>query len=212
MDEKDIAATPPKRFRRLLRRLAALAIVVAAAVAALPPLLSTAPVRHRLVKAVNEQIRPGRIEVGGLSVSWTRGIGLRDVVLSDPGGKRVFTAESVATDRGLLGLIASRPDFGLIRIDGATLDVERRADGTIDILEALGPLASGGGEPSPEPEAPAGPGTSIAVVVKGGAIKVASPELGEPIAAGAFEAAATLAPGGRPTPRPRSSTGPVRSN
>lgn len=195
MDEKDSAATPPKRARRLFRRLAALAIVVAAAIASVPTLLSTAPVRHRLVKAVNEQIQPGRIEVGGLSVSWMRGIGLRDVVLSDPGGKRVFAAESVATDRGLLGLIASRPDFGLVRIDGATLDVERRADGTIDVLEALGRLASGDGEPSPEAPTVAGPGPSIAVVVKGGAIKVASPELAEPIAAGAFEAAATLAPG-----------------
>jgi translocation and assembly module TamB len=195
MDEKNIAATPRNRFGRLLRRLVVLAIFVLVAIATLPFLLSTAPVRHRLVKAVNERIQPGRVEIGGLSVSWARGIVLSDVVLLDPSGKRVATAESVAPERGLLGLIASRPAYGVIRVDGATLDVERRADGTIDVMEALGRLAGGTGEPAPGPAGPAGPGMSMDVVVKGMAIKVASPELAEPITAGAFEASATFAPG-----------------
>ena len=149
MDEKDIAAKPPRRLKRLIRWVAVLAILLLLALASMPTVLSTSTARRRLVRAINQKLTPGRIELGGLSLSWTRGIALNDLVLIDPHGKQVFKAESVRSDRGILGLFSSRPDYGVIRIDGATVDVERRADGSIDVLDALDGLTVGGGDASP---------------------------------------------------------------
>ncbi|APW62752.1 hypothetical protein [Paludisphaera borealis] len=196
MDEQVIAAKPPKRLRRLIRSIVVLAILFLLMLASLPTVLSTSPARRMLVQAINKKLNPGRIELGGVSLSWTRGLVLKDLVLVDPQGKTVVTADSVRTDRGILGLVASRSDYGVIRVEGASVDVERRADGSIDVLDALGGLMGGGGESRGGDPGP-GPGQSpaVAVVVKGGRARIASPELAEPITAGAFEASATIVPG-----------------
>lgn len=204
MDDSNVTAKPPRRFRRLLRWVATLAILFILMLASMPTLLSTSPVRRMLVRAINTKLHPGRVSVGGLSFSWTRAVALSDVVLVDPNGKTVFTAESVRSDRGILGLAASRPDYGTILVEGATIDFERREDGSIDVLDAVGGLMQGkpGGEPGPgEPSrgepGPGGAGASpsVIVVVKGGRVRIASPELVEPIASDAFEAEAKIVPG-----------------
>jgi translocation and assembly module TamB len=201
MDEQAVAAKPQKRPRRFFRWIVGLAILVLLAIASAPTVLSTLPVRRLLVQTINKRLSPGRVELGGVSLSWTREITLRDVALFDPQGKQVVTAEAIRTDRGILGLLSSRPDYGTIRVEGATVDAERRADGSIDVLDALGGLLGGddstqvdrvqAGAPVPAP----GPGPAVAVIVQGGHARIASPELAEPIEAGAFEASATIVPG-----------------
>ncbi|MDG3002399.1 hypothetical protein [Paludisphaera mucosa] len=197
MQDQVIAAKPPRRFRRLVRWIAVLSIIFLLALASTPTVLSTAPARRLLVQAINKRLHPGRIEIGGTSLSWSRGLVLRDVALRDPQGKTVAAAESVRTDRGLVGLLTARPDYGTIRVDGATVDVERRADGSVDVLEAIHGLMGGGGEGgAPKGAEPApGPGLAATVIVKGGRLRIASPELAEAISAGAFEAQATIVPG-----------------
>ncbi|WP_165246447.1 hypothetical protein [Paludisphaera soli] len=198
MHDQAIAAKPPRRFRRLVRWIAVLSILLLLVLASMPTVLSTPPARRMLVRAINQKLHPGRVELGGASLSWNRGIVLRDVALIDPRGKTVATAESVRTDRGLVGLLRSGSDYGTIHVDGATADFERRADGSIDALEAVGGLLapSVAAEPGPVAPAPAaGSGLAVTVVVKGGRARIASPELAEPIVAGAFEAEAKVLPG-----------------
>ena len=123
-------ATPArKKRRRLLKAFAALTLLLVALVAALPWLLGTPPARAWLVGRVNARLAPGSVAIEGLSLSWTGPIELSGVALRDPKGKVVLAARRVRLDRGILGLLASRPDYGTVTVEGATVDVERRADG-----------------------------------------------------------------------------------
>ncbi|WZO99265.1 hypothetical protein EP7_000864 [Isosphaeraceae bacterium EP7] len=190
MEEPGIDETPqPRRFRRILRLIAGLAILFVLVLASMPTVLSTSPARRLLVQVVNKKFSPGRIELGAMSLSWTGSLTLDDVVLVDPSGKKVIKAKSIQTDRGILGLLASRPNYGTIRVDGASVDVERHADGSIDAIDALGGLMNAGGDSQGDPS------LALSVVVKGGRVRIASPELAEPISAVAFDASATIVPG-----------------
>ncbi len=198
MNDEDIAAKPPKRLKRLIRWIAALAILSLFALASMPTVLSTAPARRALVRAINQKLNPGRIELGGLSLSWTRGVVLSDVVLIDPKGKTVAKAESVRSNQGILGLLASRSQYGTIHVNGATVDFERRADGSIDVLEALGGLMgqSEAGPPGSQAGDP-GPSSSlaVAVIVDGGPARIVSPEFAEPITSSSFKTELRVVPG-----------------
>ena len=175
--------------RRLLRTTAALAILSVAVIGALPTLLSTAPARLWLMEAANRILGPGRLEMTSLSLSWTQPIRVGGVSLSDTRGKRVFTARSVRLDRGILGMLLMRPAWGTIRVDGATVDIERHADGSIDILQAISGLMNSGDD------SPGDPRLSVAVEVEGDRLRIASPELAEAITASSFQATVAIEPG-----------------
>ena len=208
-DTKKAADTPsPARKKRRGWKFFAVVglLLMVGLVAGLPWLLGTPPGRAWLVGKVNAQIAPGKVELERLGLSWTGPIELWGVALVDPKGKKVLTARSVTLDRGILGLIASRPDYGTITVEGVAVDVERRADGSIDIIEALGPLMAsdaappqngpGAAAPSAAPAPPPAPSKMAAsVLIKGGTLKVSSPELVEPISARSFDGSATILPG-----------------
>lgn len=197
MDDQDIAAKPPRRLKRLIRWIAVLAILSLFVLASMPTVLSTSTARRALVRAINQRLTPGRIELGGLSLSWTRGVLLSNVVLLDPKGKTVVTAESIRTNQGIIGLLSSRSHYGTILVDGATVDLERRADGSIDVLDALGGLMGRGGVAQGNQAGDPGPGSglTVAVIVNGVGARIDSPELAEPITASGFKAVAKIVPG-----------------
>ena len=198
-DNKPSRSPAPIRKKRRLRRLLAISTLLAIGlVAALPWLLGTPPARAWLLGRVNARLAPGSVELSGLGLSWTGPIKLSGLALRDPKGKLVLAARRVTLDRGLLGLLASRPDYGTITIEGVAVDVERRADGSIDILDALASALKADpapqGIPAPGPS-PAPSKLAAAVVLKGGTLRVVSPELVEPITAGSLDGSATIAPG-----------------
>ncbi|AMV39195.1 hypothetical protein [Planctomyces sp. SH-PL62] len=204
MQDQTVAAKPPRRLRRLLIGVALLSISFFIVLASTPTLLSTSPARGILTRQINKKLQPGRITLGGASLSWTRGLLFNDVALLDPSGKIVATAESVRTERGLLALLTSRSDYGTIWMAGATADIERRADGSVDVLDALGGLtgadeaeshAGNGGFQREGVAAGASPGLAVTVMVDGGRIRIASPELAEPITASAFDGHISIVPG-----------------
>jgi len=188
---------PKRRGRRLLWASALALLLLIGAVALSPRLLGTPPARAWLVARVNARIAPGSIQLAGISPSWTGPIELRGLALVDPKGKRVVTARRVRLNRGLLGLMGSRRDFGKIVVEGAAIDVERRADGSIDLLEALGmgTKPDGSAPTTAAAPTPAGPGPKVAVVIEDGTLRLASPELVGPIVADSLAGTATLAPG-----------------
>ena len=195
---------PARKKRRLRKVLVAFGLLAIGLVAGLPRLLGTAPARSWLVGRINSRLAPGSVELEGLGLSWTGPIELSGVGLRDPKGKLVLAARRVGLGRGVLGLLASRPDYGTITIEGATVDVERRADGSIDVLDALAsafradPSPQAGGAPVPVPgpsPTPALSKVAASVVLKGGTLRVASPELVEPIAAGSLDGSVTISPG-----------------
>ncbi len=194
--------SPARKKHRVLKALAILVLLAAVGVAGLPWLMSTPAARSWIVARVNARLAPGSVHVGRLGLSWAGPIELDRVALVDPKGKTVLAADRVTLDRGILGLLASRPDYGTVTIEGATIDLERKADGTIDLLDALASVmkpdlpAQGPPVAAPMPApVPAPSPMAITVIVKGGTLKVAGPELVEPFEAGKLDGSVTIAPG-----------------
>ena len=176
-----MSETPPKarskRWRRLrwIAALGLLAIIVG--VAALPWLIGTPIVRRVVLAQVNRIYAPTVIELQGVSASWTGPIRLTGLVLRDGNGKAVVTSPTGTLDRSLWQLLTIRPDYGTLTLHNAAVDIERRADGSIDLAEALEPLLAGDDEPDDGPE------TQFTLVIEAGTLAVASPELAAPVTA-----------------------------
>ena len=205
----DDSRKPPKPGRRRWKwALAAVVIAAFCLAVLLPALLSTAPARALIVAQVNRALAPSTLRVGALHVTWSGPIRASRVTLRDGKGKVLVDAPRAAIDRGLLALALDHADLGTVTVDGAALDLERRADGSIDLVDALthpapaGPAAAT--EPATAPPAPAearkpaeGPGIAVALRVVGGSLRLRSPELAGPLTAGRMDLDATLpsAPG-----------------
>jgi translocation and assembly module TamB len=163
------------------------AAVLVAVLAALPWLTSTPPFRRWIVARVNRSLAPARIEVGSVRLSWCGPIRASAVVFRDPRGKALVSVTRATLDRGIVGLALSRPLRGVLTLEGGAVDIERRADGSIDLEDALSSLISPAAKPdvSPPttPSAAAGPGPDLTIKVVGGSLRMASPELPEPLVA-----------------------------
>jgi len=208
--------TPRKKSfaRRLLRVVVLVVLLTAVLVGALPWLLSTPPARRAVVAAVNRAVAPSKVGIGGLSVSWAGSIRVTGLWLRDKDGKTVLTARQAVLDRGLFPLILDRYKLGTLTVEGASADVERRADGSIDLVDALMPprspaapaqAAAPAAEPAPAASARARPATELTVRVVKSAIKFQTPELAEPFTAEEADAEVVLpaAPGQKLTWRVR---------
>src|SRR5262245_39152652 len=153
----------PRKRKKLLRRVArgvvVVAVLVGVAVAALPWLLSRPAARVEIVKRVNRAIAPGKVGLRGLSLSWSGPIRLTGLSLKDGRGKTLIDARRAAIDRGLLALIRDPSRLGTVTLDEAAVDIERRADGSIDLVDALVPRSPAPPKTPAPPPAPERAGT-----------------------------------------------------
>ena len=176
--------SPRSGGRRRLRWIAAgllvVVVLVAAGVAGLPWLIGVPAVRRAVVSQVNRMYEPTVIELDGVSASWTGPVRLSGVVLRDGNGKAVVSSPTATLDRSLWQLLSIRPDYGTLTLHGATVDIERRADGSIDLAEALAPILEGDED---EEEDDGGPETRFTLAIDGGNLTLTSPELASPITA-----------------------------
>jgi translocation and assembly module TamB len=134
--------------RRLVRATILIVILLVAGVAFLPQILGTRPGRTFVLARVNQAIAPGRLEAKDLRFSWSGPIRAEGVVLRTGEGKAVVSAPSAVWDRGLWRLLTDRPRYGTITLVGASCDITRREDGSIDLVDALG-LGPKKGTPEP---------------------------------------------------------------
>ena len=179
---------PPKS--RWRRRLALLVVGVVALVAAAPWIASTRPAKSLIVGRINAALAPGSVVVQGWSLGWFAPLRVGGIALVDPKGKQVVAAQAVTMEWGIVGLAMARPDLGTITVEGAKVDVERRVDGTVDVLDALATAMK------PDPDKPSSSDElAVKVVVKGGTLRAVSPELAEPVVAGRLDGTLTIAPG-----------------
>ena len=178
--------TPRKSLaRRLLRLAVILSLLAIAVIGALPWLLSLPPGRDAVLAAVNRSIAPSRLSATGLSLSWAGSIRVSGLSLRDKAGKTLLSARLAVLDRGLLALASDHSRLGTLTVDGASIDVERRADGSIDLVDALSPPRPSATPPPAEPAAPATAPSAIDVTLRvvRSTIKVTTPELAEPFTA-----------------------------
>ncbi len=178
--------TPRKSLaRRLLRLVVILSLLGVLVVGALPWLLSLPPGRAAILAVVNRSIAPSRLNASGLSLSWAGSIRVSGLSLRDKSGKTLVSARQAVLDRGLISLAMDHNRLGILTVDGASIDVERRADGSIDLVDALAPPAKTAAPAPAEPTAPASAPSAVDVTVRvvRSTIKVTTPELAEPFTA-----------------------------
>lgn len=113
-----------------------------AVVAALPWALGTGPARHWLLGKANRVLAPASLDVSTIRLSWVRSTHLTGFVLRDAQGDRVIESPVATWDRNLWQILFQRPRLGTFDLDRAALDIERRADGTVDLYEAIRPVVS----------------------------------------------------------------------
>ncbi|MFO0950629.1 MAG: hypothetical protein U0835_05645 [Isosphaeraceae bacterium] len=187
MDGRPTPRRRPSWRRRLFRGLVFLILVAGGTFAGLPWLLGTAPGRRALEAGVNRVLAPSRVKIGGLSASWFKPTHVSGLVLTNGEGKTLIRARQAVIGQGLLKLATKPMRLGTIIVEGADVDIERRADGSIDLVDALNPPgpAPAASEAS-ESKAPAAPGEPLDVTlhVVRGTLRLKSPELAAPVEAG----------------------------
>lgn len=182
----------PRRWaKRFFRVTAVAAVLVAALVASAPWLVSSPTGRQAVLGRLNRRLAPGSLACESWSISWTGPISLSGLTLRDPQGKEVVQVDRVDWDRGLLALAADHEKLGTVTVDGARIDVERRADGSIDLLEALGKALDSSDHDKTRGKQPA-----IDVVLKRSSIRIQSPELESPMVASEVDATARVSSDG----------------
>ncbi len=134
------AALPRPRVRRRWKLLAALALGLLAMAAVFPFALGTPPARRWLLARANAALSPGRFHFDSIRLSWIAPTTLKGVALFDPQGDRVAAAPRATWDRSLFQILFDRDNRGTLTLVGAALDVERREDGSIDLVDALKPI------------------------------------------------------------------------
>ncbi len=127
--------------KRRWRKIALIVLIpiglVALAIALLPVALGTGPGREFVLERINRGFDPGRVDFQGLELSWFRPTKLTGFSLKDPRGTTVAASEQATLSPNLWQLITDAPKLGTLTLHKGKLDIERSADGTIDLYEAL---------------------------------------------------------------------------
>jgi hypothetical protein len=168
--------TKPSRFRKwrrwLLVAAGAVVLLVVAAVAVLPYGLSTPRARRWLLNEANRVLAPGgKLEVATFRFSWFGPTRLTGFTLRDAQGEAVVAAPTALWDRSLGQILFDRPRYGRVSLHQFRLDIDRRPDGSIDVLDALAPILT------PDPP------TDWTLDLVGGEVRVKSDGLAAPLTA-----------------------------
>jgi translocation and assembly module TamB len=172
-----------RRLRTIVIGLTLIVLIVAATVAALPSLAGLAPIRGWIVSAANARLAPTRIELASLGLSWSGPVRMTGLVLRDARGKAIVTAPEATFDRNVRQLALGRGGPATLTLVGAKVDIERSADGSIDLLQALGPILSPTSKKLAKSEQSGESKTDFTLKVERGSLRLRSPELGEPLTA-----------------------------
>jgi translocation and assembly module TamB len=111
---------------------------------------------------------------------------MKAVTLVDREQTRVIAADYARSDRTLWQLLFARPRFGTLVLERAALDLERKADGTINLYEALKPILRND------------PRLDLRIVVDRGRLRFRSAGLPEPVVADRANVTLALAASPRP--------------
>ena len=185
----DTPAKKPRRRKWPTWAAAILALGLCAAglvVICLPAILSTPMIRERLLAVVAPVVSPGRISIENFRFSWDEPVLIEGFRLYDKDGSVVIDSEKVHLSRNLWQLIRDPDDVGTLSFDNAKMNIRREADGTINLVRALGNLI----DPKAEKD--------FAIVIKKSSLTVDSPELPEPFVSHDADVAIDLPKAPRP--------------
>ncbi len=109
-------------------------------VAALPWILALPFAQRQLKAAANRILAPGRVEFGSIALSWNHSTLIKGLVLRDAQGDGVVVSPRAVFDWSLSQVLFAQPVDARLLIENGDLDIERFADGTVDLYETLKPV------------------------------------------------------------------------
>jgi len=131
------------RRRWWLAAVAAALAIPAALFAALPWIVSSPWAKPRLEMRANKILAPGGVAFDRISVSWFRPTEITGPALIDAQGKRIVSAPTGTFSWSLWQIVFTQPAVGTLWMRHGDVDIERSADGTVDLLETLAPILAG---------------------------------------------------------------------
>ena len=111
-------------------------------IVALPWLLKMPAAQRRLAAAANKILAPSSVEFSEIRLSWLRPTEITNAVLLDAQGDRLVAAPRATFGWSLWQILVSHPKTAILTLNGSDVDIERFADGTVDIYETLKPVIS----------------------------------------------------------------------
>ncbi len=138
-------STPPERAkstlgRRLRRAVVGVAALLIASIVFLPQLLSTLAARNWLLIQARPIFAPGKLEVGRFHFSWFQPTRLDRIVVRDEQGEAVVVSDQGSLSLSLGGILFDRSAPATLTLPHAKFDLDRRADGSVDIMDAIHPI------------------------------------------------------------------------
>jgi translocation and assembly module TamB len=165
---------PTSRSRaRRLGRIGALLFLFAAAgfIAALPWVLASKFAQRQLKAAANRILAPSRVEFDSIALSWNRSTSIKGLVLHDAQGDQLIVSPHAVFNWSLSQILFARPTRARLLIENGNLDLERFADGSVDLYETLKPVISDR------------PAKRIVIRIPNGSLRFRDPAFSEPVIA-----------------------------
>jgi translocation and assembly module TamB len=110
--------------------------------AAFPWLLALPIAQRRMAAEANKILAPSSVEFGAIRLSWFKPTEISNIVLHDAQGDRLLAAPRATFGWNLWQVLVSRPKAADLTIQHGDLDIERFADGTVNLYETLRPVIS----------------------------------------------------------------------
>ncbi len=139
--------------------------------AALPWVLGWSCARQLLAARANAILAPSSVEFAAIRFSWFGPTEIRDVVLRDAQGDRLVAAPRAVFDWNLWQIVFARPRSATLRVLQGDLQIERAADGTVDLYQTLEPIIR------------AHPQRRLVITVERGRLCFRDPAFAEPVVA-----------------------------
>ncbi|MDR3621055.1 MAG: hypothetical protein P4L85_17015 [Paludisphaera borealis] len=128
------------RRRWLLWLVLAVVAVPFVLFAALPWIAGTPFAKHRIEAFANQILAPGGVAFDRVRLSWFRPTEIDGPTLIDPQGDKIVSAPSGTFSWSLWQILFARPMVGTLALHHGAVDLERSADGTVDLLQTLKPI------------------------------------------------------------------------
>ena len=165
---------PTSRGRaRRLWRIGLLLVFFAAAlfIAALPWVLALPFAQRQLAAAANRILAPGRVEFSSIALSWNHSTSISGLVLRDAQGDELLVSPRAVFNWSLSQILFAQPTNARLLLERGDLDIERFADGTVDLYETLKPVIS------------EHPKKRLVIRIPDGSLRFRDPAFSEPVVA-----------------------------